>query len=139
MERGENEPGGDDDHALGPASDADLPAQTERLGLRARVTDEEGACDGGEHERYAPFASVPHEDEPDRSEHEAFSDAVDRRIEKRPERRAGSSPPCQGPVENVEDRARDKQRGAGQKEPLGAVLEVDDRGAGDAKSHPGNT
>ena len=40
---GEAEADGDEHHALDPRAEADVAAQSDRLGLRARVRDEEGA------------------------------------------------------------------------------------------------
>src|SRR5919201_2268977 len=48
VERGEDESRRDYDDALGAAADANVAAQAEDLGLRARVADQEGAGDGGE-------------------------------------------------------------------------------------------
>ena len=87
-ERREGEPDRDDDDPLGATAESDVAPQTHHLGACAGVADEERPPDRGEGERDSPLASVAHEDEPDRPEHEALADPVDGRVEERAERRA---------------------------------------------------
>src|ERR671936_2900368 len=66
----EGEPDGDDDHALGAASDPDVAAQPERLRARTGVADEERAGDRRDGERERDLVAVSGEDERDCAEDE---------------------------------------------------------------------
>src|SRR3989440_11998052 len=132
--RSEDAPDGDDDDPLGAASDADVAAEAERLGARARVADEERTGDSGEREADPDEVVVAREDERDRAEDDAFADPVGRRVEKRSEGCPLAARPREGPVEDVEDRADDEDAGAEPvEEDLVPVLEEDEDGRGDAE------
>src|SRR5205085_12145636 len=77
----EDEPDRDHDDPLRAAADADVAAETERLGAGARVADEERAGDGREGEADAHEVVVTREHERDRAEHDALAHAVGRRVE----------------------------------------------------------
>src|SRR5436853_3441446 len=101
----EDEADGDDDHALGAASDPDVAAQAERLRSGAGVADEERAGDGGEREADPDQVAVAAEDERDRAEDDALADAIGRRVEEGAERRPLPARPRERAVEDVGHRA----------------------------------
>src|SRR5919201_1422357 len=110
VDRGEDEAGGDHDDAFRATPESDVTLETQCLRARTRVADEERACDCRERERDAPHLPVPHEDEPDRAEHEALPDAIDSRIQERAERTSAATASRQRAVEDVENRADDEER-----------------------------
>ena len=122
--RCENETGGDHDDALGARADADVAAQADRLGPGAGVRDEERAGDRRHRDRDEDRAVLRREDVRDRGQHEAFADAVGRRVEERAERRRLAARAGERAVEDVEQRADDEDdRGEPVEENLVAALE----------------
>src|SRR5438445_727201 len=77
----EDETSSDDDDALGPRADADVAAQSECFGTRARVRDEERARDRGHGDGDEDVAAVAGEDVRDRGQHEPLADAIGRGVE----------------------------------------------------------
>src|SRR5919197_1279192 len=112
VEWGEAEPRGNDDDPLGPAAEADVTLEPQRLRPRPRVADKERARDRRERERDGPHLVVPHEHEPDRAEHEPLAHTVDSRVEERPEGTARAAAAGERAVEDVEDRSDDEERGS---------------------------
>src|ERR1700758_3541943 len=84
--RSEDEPRRDDNHAPRAGAEPDVAAQAERLRLRARIRDEEGACDSCDREDDCGVVPVAGEDERDRREHRSLADAIGGRVEERTER-----------------------------------------------------
>ena len=135
---GEAEADGDEHHAFDPRAEADVAAQSDRLGLRARVRDEEGADHGCEcrHEGY--LVPVVHEREPDRGEDRRLADAVERRVEEGAEHRPLARGPGECAVEDVGHRADHEERSAQpEEEVLVPLLEADEHRAGEAEQDAG--
>ena len=105
-------------------------AEPERLGLRARVRDEERSDHGGERRDERDLVPVAHEDEPDGSQHGGLAEPVERRVEERAEDRSLARGPSQRAVEDVGDGAHHEQKAAEpEEELLVALLETDEHGA----------
>src|SRR5262245_3996280 len=134
VNRREHEAGGDDHDALGPAPEADVPAEAESLRSRACIAHEEGARDRGERERDSPHLVVTHEHEADRRNHEPLADPVARGVEECAERAADAAAPREGAVQDIEDRPHHEEDGAEPVETPAEVLEEDGDRAGDAEA-----
>src|SRR5207302_2679099 len=123
---------------LGARAEADVAPQPERLRLRARVTNEERAGDGGDGRAEGELVAMTREDQRDRAEHRTLPDAVGRRVEERSKRRRLAAGPGECAVEDVEDRADDEHGGAEPvEEQVVAILEVDEDGRGEAERDAG--
>ena len=110
--------------------------EAERLGLRPRVADEEGADHGRERGDERDLVAVVHEREPDRGEHRGLADAVEARVEEGAEDRALARGPCERAVEDVGDRADHEEDAAEPEvEVLVPLLEAYEHGAGEAEGH----
>src|SRR5215831_17554142 len=79
--RSEDKTCGDDDNAFGARAQSDVALQSERLGLRACVRDEERADDRRDGEHDGPVLPMAREHERDRGEHGALAHAVRRRVD----------------------------------------------------------
>src|SRR5215213_4484330 len=132
--RREDQPAGDHDDTLGPAAQADVALEPERLRTRPRVADEERARDRRDRQRERPFPPVASEDECDRAEHAGLADAVGGRVHERAEGRALAALARERPVEDVEQRPDDEHDGAQpEEEDLPVLLEVHEHSAGGAE------